>query len=103
MSVPTSAKALPRQTPNTSAPIGQVDQDLAEGALYDGLGKPVTGHLTLYVQLTAAWRYLFGTFVQRSSSVNPNFTLTAGAAYSQSQLQTLIAQVEALSKVVGSQ
>ena len=99
---PTSANALPLQTPNASAPIAQDEVQVEPGALTDGLGKPVTGTLTIALRVTQAWRYLFGTFIQRSNSVDPNFSLTASGAYSQTQLQTLIAQVEALSKVVGS-
>ena len=97
----TSANKLPLQTPNSSAPIASQEYTL-EGELIDGMGKPVTGTLNILASVTQAWRYLFGTFVQRSSSVSQSFSLTAGAAYSQTDMQTLIDQVEALSKVVGS-
>ena len=110
MSAPSSANKLPNQTPNTSAPIGEAKLILSgsgasdeTGTLQDSLGGIVTGSVRLSVRVTQAWRYLFGTFVQRSKSVNPTFSLTAGVGYSQSQMQALIAQVEALSKAVGSQ
>ena len=102
MSAPKSAQQLPLQTPNTSAPIAEVELVLS-GQLTDGLGKPVTGSMKLLGRVTQSWRYLFGTFVQRSSTVSPQFSLTAGAGYSQTDMQSLINQVEALSKVVGSQ
>jgi hypothetical protein len=95
------AQPLPLATPNSSSPIASITQDVSE-QLTDSTGKPVQGTLTLSATVTAAWRYLFGTFVQRSPSVSTTFTLTAGAAYSQTQLQALIAQVQALSKAVGS-
>jgi hypothetical protein len=95
------ANPLPLATPNSSVPIGTATQDVSE-QLKDSTGKPVTGTLSLDVLVTVAWRYLFGTFVQRSNTISPTFTLTAGASYSQTQMQALIAQVEALSAVVGS-
>ena len=101
MSAPTSANPLPAQTPNTSAPLAEIDYTLQQGDLSDARGEPVTGTLHILARVTQPWRYLFGTFIQRSKSVNPAFSLTANATYSQSQLQALIAQVEALSKVVG--
>jgi len=97
---PNSGNTLPSQTPNSSAPIATVEGPV-EG-LYDSLGKPITGSLqALFAYVTPAWRYLFGTFVQRSNTVSASFSQTAGASYSQSDQQALIAQVEALSKVVG--
>ena len=97
------ANQLPLQTPNTSQPIASGEVDVTEnGSLVDSRGNAVTGLLNVALPVTAAWRYLFGTFIQRSNSVSPTFTLTAGIAYSQTQMQTLIAQVEALSKVVGT-
>lgn len=107
-----AANPLPAQTPNTSAPIIEIDvggsgssNSIAltpsENVLTDSVGGPVTG--TLVGRVTKAWRYLFGTFVQRSASVDPTFSLTASATYSQSQLQQLIAQVELLSQAVGQQ
>jgi hypothetical protein len=98
---PSSAKALPTQTPNTSAPIAVFGGEDVEG-LYDSTGKPVTGrlqHLMAYV--TPSWRYLFGTFVVRTAAVNATYSDTAAAAYNQAQLQKLIDQVAALSRVVG--
>jgi hypothetical protein len=94
------AQPLPLATPNSSSPIASISQEI-EGIM-DSTGKPVTGTLTLSATVTSAWRYLFGTFVQRSAAVSPTFSLTAGASYSQTQMQALIAQVEALSKIVGS-
>ncbi len=100
MSTPASAQNLPTQTPNTSAPIATVEGEV-EG-LYDSLGKPITGGLqALFAYVTPAWRYLFGTFVVRSSAVSATYSDTADAAYSQSQLQSLIDQVAALSQAVG--
>jgi hypothetical protein len=97
---PTSANSLPTQTPNTSAPIATFSGEV-EG-LMDSLGKPVTGTLqTLMAYVTPSWRYLFGTFIVRSKSVSSAYTDTASATYSQTQIQTLIDQVAALSKVVG--
>jgi len=101
MPAPASANKLPNQTPNTSSPIGKVEYVL-NGELTDGLGKPVTGTLSFSVPITQPWRYLFGTFVQRDASVDPMFSLTAGASYSQVLLQQLIDQVEALSAAVGT-
>jgi hypothetical protein len=95
------ANPLPLATPNSSVPIGTVNQDIG-GQLMDSTGKPVTGTLSLNVLVSVAWRYLFGTFVQRSNTISPTFTLTAGVSYSQTQMQALITQVEALSAVVGS-
>jgi len=70
--------------------------------LMDSLGKPITGSLqTLFAYITPSWRYLIGTFVVKTSSVSASFSQTAGATYSQSQMQALITQVEALSKAVG--
>ena len=98
---PSSAQELPKQTPNTSAPIAQVT-DLAPEGLFDSLGKPITGTLQAFVAyVTPSWRYLLGTFVQKSSSVDPNYSATAGGAYSQSVMQGLIDQVAALSAQVG--
>ena len=102
MSAPSSAQELPQQTPNTSSPIAQAEVDVAaSGPLLDSLGKPVTGTLTITAAVTATWRYLFGTFVQRSASVNPTFSLTADVGYSQAQIQALSDQVAALSAAVG--
>lgn len=95
----TTGQKLPAQTPNTSAPIAEINQDV-EG-LMDSQGKPVTGTLNLVARVTASWRYLFGTFVQRSASVNPTFSLTANVGYSQAQIQALADQVAALSAAVG--
>lgn len=102
MSAPLSAQKLPAQTPNTSAPIASAQITLA-GQLLDSMGKPVTGTLSVISAVTAAWRYLFGTFAQTSSAINPNFTLTASGSYSQSQMQTLANQVALLSKQLGKQ
>jgi hypothetical protein len=97
---PQSAQNLPTQTPNTSAPIATISGEV-EG-LMDSLGKPITGTLqTLMAYVTPSWRYLFGTFVTRSATVSKTYSDTAQAAYSQSQVQTLIDQVAAISKVVG--
>lgn len=100
MGAPASARPIVSQMPNTSAPLVEVVQDV-QGMLSDSQGKPITGVLRFPAQITQAWRYLIGTFVQRSPNVSATFTQTAPAAYSQAQMQALIAQVEALSKVVG--
>jgi hypothetical protein len=99
MAGPASAAQLPMQLPNTSQPIAEIDTPVQ--GLLDSQGKPVTGQLKVSAIVTQAWRYLFGTFVQRSSSVDPDFTLTAAGGYSQGDTQTLIDQVKALSKAVG--
>jgi hypothetical protein len=96
---PLSATQLPLQLPNTSQPIAEIDTPVQ--GLIDSQGKPITGQLKVSAVVTQAWRYLFGTFVQRSASVPSTFTLTAGASYSQTQMQTLIDQVTALSNAVG--
>ena len=95
MAAPSSAQKLPQQTPNTSSPIAEINQEV-EGLL-DSSGKPITGTLSLVARVTSSWRYLFGTFVQRSASVNPTFSLTADVGYSQAQIQALSDQVAALS------
>lgn len=99
MAAPSSAQKLPQQTPNTSSPIAEINQEV-EGLL-DSSGKPITGTLSLVARVTSSWRYLFGTFVQRSASVNPTFSLTADVGYSQAQIQALSDQVAALSAAVG--
>ena len=100
MAAPKSANKLPQQTPNASAPIATIS-GAVEG-LMDSTGKPVTGSLqTLMAYVTPAWRYLFGTFVTRSSAVNANYTDTASTTYDAAQLQALINQVAALSAAVG--
>jgi hypothetical protein len=101
MAAPGSANTLPNQTPNTSAPIASFGEEDVMG-LYDSAGKPITGKLqAMMAYVTPAWRYLFGTFVVRSSSVSSTYSDTASVTYSQTQIQALINQVAALSKVVG--
>lgn len=99
MATPTGQKPLPRQTPNSSAPICMIEGE--PSGLMDSTGKPITGNVQLFGYVTAAWRYLFGTFAQTSTSINPSFTQTAGVSYSQSQQQALIDQVALLSKQLG--
>jgi hypothetical protein len=97
------AQSLPLATPNSATPIAQGEVDAAtDGTLVDEQGKPITGTLNIALSVTAAWRYLFGTFVQRSPSISTTFSLTAGVSYDQPTLQALIAQVELLSKAVGN-
>jgi hypothetical protein len=100
MSAPQSAQPLPPQTPNTSAPLafGQVQ---LSGELLDSTGKPVSGTLKIFSSVTAAWRYLFGTFAQTSASINPNFTLAVSNPPTQAQVEALVAQVALLSKQLG--
>ena len=100
MPSPTSAQQLPSQTPNNSAPIA-LGKLVLGGELTDSRGGAVVGTVELFSYVTAAWRYLFGTFAQTTTAVNPNFSLTAGSAYSQSQLQQLADQVALLSKQLG--
>jgi len=101
MSAPASAKVLPSQTPNSSSPIASFGGEDVTG-LYDSTGKPVTGTLqTMMAYVTPAWRYLFGTFVTRSAAVSSTYSDTASATYDQAQVQKLMNQVAALSKVVG--
>ena len=100
MAAPQSAQSLPAQTPNSSAPIATISGEV-EG-LVDSLGKPITGSLqALMAYITPSWRYLMGTFVQRTTSVNARYATSAEATYNQAQIQDLIDQVSALSKVVG--
>jgi hypothetical protein len=97
---PSSANALPTQTPNTSAAIATISGEVF--GLQDSQGKPVTGTLqTLMAYVTPSWRYLFGTFVTRSAAVSASYSDSAAATYDQTQVQKLIDQVAALSKVVG--
>jgi hypothetical protein len=100
MSAPQSAQPLPSQTPNTSAPLafGQVQ---LSGELLDSTGKPVSGTLKIFSSVTAAWRYLFGTFAQTSQGINPNFTLAVSNPPTQAQVEALVAQVALLSKQLG--
>ena len=65
------------------------------------MANAVVSLQALMAYVTPSWRYLFGTFVQRSASVNANYTDTAAATYSAAQLQDLIDQVATLSSVVG--
>jgi hypothetical protein len=101
MPAPTSAQLLPTTLPNASQPLASVEYELQPGDLMDGSGKPVTGTLRMTSNVTPAWKYLFGTFPQRSSTVDPTFSLTAGATYSQAQVQQLADQVAALSALLG--
>ena len=105
MSAPKSAQALPAQTPNSNSPISLGTIELVGNELTvtqnPGSGYTVTGQLQLFSYVTPAWRYLFGTFAQTSSAVDPNFSLTAGGAYSQTQMQQLADQVALLSAQLG--
>lgn len=102
MAAPLSAQQLPAQTPNNSAAIATVEGEAI--GLFDSLGKPITGSLqALFAYVTPSWRYLFGTFVQRSSAVPANYSDTASATYNAGQLQDVIDQLAAISKVVGQQ
>jgi hypothetical protein len=100
MSAPSGAKPLPAQTPNSSAPIASGSIELT-GELKDSLGKAVTGRVSFFAGVTEAWRYLFGTFAQTSSAINPNFTLAVSNPPTQAQVQALVAQVALLSKQLG--
>jgi len=105
MSAPKSAQQLPAQTPNSNAPISLGTIDLVGNELTvtqnPGTGFTVTGQLQLFSYVTAAWRYLFGTFAQTSSAVDPTFSLTADVGCSQAQMQQLADQVALLSKQLG--
>jgi len=100
MAAPLSAQKLPQQTPNNSAPLAEAQLVLA-GELTDGQGRPVAGTLSVTSYVTAAWRYLFGTFAQTSPGINPNFTLSVSNPPTQAQVQALVAQVALLSKQLG--
>jgi len=82
-------------------PIAFGKVELTGGELRDSRGGSVTGTLSLFSHVTAGWRYLFGTFAQTSSAIRPDFSLTAGPTYSQTDMQKLIDQVALLSKQVG--
>lgn len=100
MAAPLSAQQLPAQTPNNSAAIATVEGEVV--GLSDSLGKPITGSLqALFAYVTPSWRYLFGTFVQRTAGVNSRYSDTASATYNATQLQDLIDQVASLSQAVG--
>jgi|SRR5579859_432477 len=100
MGAPAGQNTLPAQTSNTSAPIATFGGDDVDG-LYDSLGKPITGKIqSLMAYVTPSWRYFFGTFVTRSSAVS-SYSDTASTTYDPTQLQKLMNQVTALSKVVG--
>ena len=105
MAAPLSAQQLPAQTPNNNSPIALGNVQLVGNELIvtqnPGGGFTVTGQLSLFSYVTSAWRYLFGTFAQTSTNINPAFTLTAGGAYSQTQMQALADQVALLSKQLG--
>ena len=105
MAAPLSAQQLPAQTPNNNSPIALGNVQLVGNELIvtqnPGGGFTVTGQLSLFSYVTAAWRYLFGTFAQTSSAIRPDFSLTAGPPYSQTDMQKLIVQVALLSKQVG--
>ncbi len=91
MSAPTSAQPLPKQTPNTSAPI--VDLDVTtpkEGA---------TLHISGLV--TPAWRYLFGLFALTTPKIDPNWTVSVSNPPTQAQVQAIAAQVKLLSAALG--
>ncbi len=95
-----NSQTLPSQTPNNSSPLTSGELTLA-GELKDSLGKPVTGALTLTSYVTAAWRYLFGTFAQTSVKINPNWTTSVSNPPTQAQVQAIVVQVELLSAQLG--
>ena len=99
---PKSAQELPSGLPNANQPITEVSYDLQPGDLADSTGKPVTGKLKLSAKITKPWQYMFGQFAQRSSAVDPNYSQTVGATYSQTEVQNLADQVAALSAAVGA-
>ena len=101
MAAPLSAQQLPAQTPNTSAPLATAELLLQGGELLDSLGKPITGSLKVTSYVTAAWRYLFGTFAQTSTEINPDFTLAVSNPPTQAQVEALVAQVALLSAQLG--
>lgn len=100
MSAPQSAQPLPQQTPNTSAPIAFAQMQLS-GELLDSQGKPVSGKLQIFSSVTAAWRYLFGTFAQTSTEIDPNWGTNVSNPPTQAQVQALVTQVKLLSKQLG--
>lgn len=101
MTAPQSAQQLPAQTPNSSAPLASAQVTLEVGQLMDSLGKPVTGQFTVTSYVTAAWRYLFGTFAQTSAGIDPNWNTSVSNPPTQAQVQSIVAQVRLLSKQLG--
>lgn len=102
MPAPQSAQQLPAQTPNSSAPIafGQIQ---LSGELTDGQGKAVSGTLQFFSSVTAAWRYLFGTFAQTSGEITTPYTLAVSNPPTQAEVQALVAQVALLSTQLAKQ
>lgn len=90
MAGPTSAQPLPKQLLNSSAPLTNVEVEFPDGSrrTFDGM-------------LTQAWRYIFGLFVQSSTSVSPTWTQSVSNPPTQAEIQAIVAQVVAISKVVG--
>ena len=91
MAAPTSAQTLPKQTPNTSAPIIDQDVPIAQGA--------TTIHVTGYV--TSAWRYIFGLFALKTAAIDPAWTQTVSNPPTQAEVQAIVTQVQLLSQAVG--
>ena len=91
MGAPSSAQALPKQTPNTSAPI--IDQDVAipQGA--------TTIHVTGYV--TSAWRYIFGLFALKTTVISPTWTQSVSNPPTQAEVEAIVTQVKLLSQSLG--
>lgn len=90
MAAPTSAQTLPKQTPNTSAPIIDVDVTLPDGQ---------TIHISAPV--TTAWRYIFGLFALKTTAIDPTWTQTVSNPPTQAQVQAIVAQVELISAALG--
>ena len=91
MGAPSSAQTLPKQTPNTSAPI--VDTEV---------NVPREGGLVRVVGLvTPAWRYLFGLFALKTTVIDPGWTQSVSNPPTQAEVQAIVAQVELLSQSLG--
>lgn len=78
MAAPTSARALPAQLPNNSAPM------------VDGEGL-----------LTIWGRYVFSLFAVKTTSVNPTFSIVVSNPPTQAEVQSIANQVAALCAAVG--
>lgn len=98
MSGPISAQVLPKQLPNSSAPIALVE---GEVTLYDDERKPVSGHVSLSGIVTLAWRYFFGLFAQTTTLISPTFSQTISNPPTQAEVQALSDQVSLLSAQIG--
>lgn len=114
MAAPTSAKPLPLQTPNSSAPLVTVDiqallriiqaKDPAiadTSSFTDGSVAVEASVASLSGYVTNAWRYIFNQFALTSPNINPNFSQSISASPTQAEVQELSNQVALLSQQIG--